>query len=95
MKLRPLQGKILVEMLPQESESQGGVLIPIEAQEKSKIGIVRKLGIWRQFKSGALQPFPVRKGEKVLINARRGRWVNGETKKLKIVDQEDVLAVIP
>lgn len=92
-RLRPLQGKVLVKMDAQESEING-ILIPEEAQEKSQTGRVIKCGIWRQFNDGSLRPFPVKRGDKVVINKRRGRWLHGEELRLKIVDMEDLLAVL-
>ena len=94
MKLRPFQGKVLIRMDPQEAQSYGGVLLPEEAQQKSQTGTVLRLGIWRQFKNGNLRPFPVKRGQKVVVNRRRGRWIHGEHSRLKLVDQEDLLAVV-
>lgn len=94
MKLRPFQGKVLVRMEPQESETDGGILIPEAAQLKSQTGIVLKTGIWRQYRNGNLIPFPVKRGQKVVINRRRGRWIHGERERLKLVDQDDILAVL-
>ena len=92
MKIRPLQGHVLVYMDPPQTESNG-IHIPEIAQSRSEVGEVRKFGIWRQNKSGALIPYPVKPGDKVVVNARSGRWLHSERERLKIVPMEKVLAV--
>lgn len=94
MKLRPLQGQVLVKMDPQESVTDGGILIPDAHQEKAQIGTVLKHGIWKQFNDGSLKPFPVKRGDRVLVNRRMGRWLHGEKERLKLVPMEFVLAVV-
>jgi len=92
MKIRPLQGHVLVYMDPAETQS-GGVLIPETAQSRSQVGQVRKLGIWRQNKAGNLVPYPVKTGDRVVVNARSGRWLHSERERLKLVPMDKVLAV--
>lgn len=94
MKLRPLQGQVLIRMDPQEAVTDGGIIIPDKHQEKAQFGIVLKTGIWKQYNDGSLKPFPVKKGERVLVNKRAGRWLHGEKSRLKLVPMEFVLAVV-
>ena len=78
----------------QEAESPGGIIIPDKHQEKAQTGTVLRTGIWKINKLGHLIPYPVRKGDKVLINKRMGRWVHGPKSKLKLIRMEDVLAIL-
>jgi len=94
MKIRPLQGQVLVRMEEPPEQSEGGILIPEKHREKAKIGSVVRTGIWRQNKNGALIPFPVKSGQRVVISSRIGRWLKGEGIGLKIVDMRDVLAIL-
>lgn len=94
IKLRPLQGQVLVRMDAQESITNGGIHIPAKHQEKATTGTVLRHGIWKQNKLGNLIPFPVRRGDKVVVNKRMGRWIHGEGKRLKLVPMEYVLAII-
>ena len=94
MKLRPLQGQVLVRMDSQEAVTSGGIHIPEKHQEKATTGTVVAHGIWKQNKLGNLIPFPVRRGDKVVISKRMGRWIHGPNKRLKIVPMEFVLAVL-
>lgn len=92
MKLRPMQGIVLVKMDKQEAVTNG-IHIPEKHQEKATTGTVLKHGIWKQNKLGNLIPFPVKRGDRVVINKRMGRWIHGEQSRLKLVRMEDVLGV--
>jgi chaperonin GroES len=92
MKIRPLQGHVLVYMDPPENQS-GDIHIPETAQSRSQVGQVRTLGIWRQNRAGNLVPYPFKAGDRVVVNARSGRWLHSERERLKLVPMEKVLAV--
>lgn len=94
MTIRPLQGKILLRMEQPPEESDGGIFIPEQHREKATIGAVVRCGIWRMNKKGALIPFPVQNGQRVLVSSRIGRWIKGEDIGLKIVDMTEVLAIL-
>ncbi len=94
MNLRPTQGHVLVRMDPQQDVSDGGIVIPEKHQEKASTGVVLRTGIWKMNRIGNLIPYPVRRGDKVLVNKRMGRWVHGPRSKLKLVPMEYVLAVL-
>lgn len=92
--IRPMQGKILLRMEKAPEQSDGGIVIPEKHREKATIGSVVRCGIWRQDKKGALIPFPVQSGQRVVVNGRVGRWLkDDENLGLKIVDMREVLAV--
>lgn len=94
MKIRPLQGKVLVRMEEPPEQSDGGILIPEQHREKAKIGSVVRCGLWRLDKKEALVPFPVQSGQRVVIGARTGRWLKGDDIGLKIVDANEILAIL-
>lgn len=91
--IRPLQGQVLVYMDASEAMSNGGVHVPEISQERAMVGEVRKLGIWKQNRKGNLIPYEVRPGDKVVVDARSGRWLHGERERLKLVPMENILAV--
>lgn len=93
MTIRPLQGQVLIYMDAPEAMSAGGVHVPEISQERSQIGEVRKLGIWKQNRKGNLIPYEVRPGDKVVVDVRSGRWLHGERERLKLVPMENILAV--
>ena len=88
-RIRPLQGEVLVYMDAAQSITDSGVLIPEQAQQRSDRGQVRALGIWRMDKRGRLISYSVKPGDRVIVSARRGRWMHSEKERLKIVDADD------
>jgi len=94
MKIRPKQGQALIYMDASESVTDGGVLIPEQAQQRSDKGQVRALGIWRMDKRGRLISYSIKPGDRVVVSVRRGRWMHSERERLKLVDADDILAVI-
>lgn len=94
MKIRPLQGKILLRMDDPQEFSDGGIVIPEANRDKATTGTVMRTGIWRMNKRGCLIPFPAKPGQKVLVSKYRGRTVNHPSKKLKLVDMDDILAIM-
>lgn len=91
MKIKPLEGHILVELTP-DTES-GGILIP-ERSRENKIGVVKEIGAWRRTRKGLALIPEVRKGDRVLFNQHRGRQLNDQHYRLKLLHQDDVLAVL-
>jgi co-chaperonin GroES (HSP10) len=110
MKLKPLTGQVLIEVSPPEKESPGGVALPSELhlspeiiQEqarnpekpaKNNVGIVKAIGAWPKTRKGMLRMPEYGLGAKVLFNPWRGvEMVNG-VGRLRMISQDDVLAVI-
>jgi chaperonin GroES len=93
-KIRPLQGQALLYMDKAEAVSPGGIVIPEQAQERARFGEVRAVGIWRLNKKGNLISHPVKPGDRVLVRPASGRWMHAGDERLKIVDEDDILAVI-
>lgn len=109
MKIKPLTGQVLVEILPSETQSAGGIrlpdhtLSPEEHQERSHsptpppgiTGIVRAIGSWPKLPSGrALMPeFGI--GNKVVLRPHSGQDMQRNVgERFKMVLQDDVLAVL-
>lgn len=95
--IRPFQGKVLVEMLPADAFSHGGLSIPDKAKEKPQEGIVRRIGAWKQArKSKVLIPYDFKIGDKVLIDRRVwGAILDRHIgERFKVVRSEQILAVL-
>lgn len=92
--IRPLAGQILLCMDRPDEVSQGGIHIPEKAQNRAVTGKVVKLGNWIPDSNGNLRPYEFRRGDKVVVSARRGRWLHEEKDRMKLMDAKDVLAVL-
>lgn len=108
MKVRPLTGQVLIEILPLDTRTAGGIelpqrsLSPEEVQErhanpekpKGIFARVIRVGAWPKIKCGlALLP-EFRSGQTVIVSAFRGQDMTENGRKLKILSQSDVLAVV-
>ena len=93
-RIRPMMGEVLLYMDAADEASDGGILIPEKHQERSKFGEVRRLGIWKVNRKGALIPFPVQPGDRVMVRAASGRWMHSEKERLKLVSADDILAIV-
>ena len=94
MKVRPLQDRVLVQRIPEESKTAGGIIIPDTAKEKPVEGKVVAVGNGRLDKNGKLRPLDVKKGDRVLFGKYSGTEVQIEGEEHLILREEDLLAVI-
>lgn len=93
MKIRPLGDKILVEQLEAEEKTSGGIILPSSAKEKPQEGKVIAVGSGKII-AGKKVPLDVTKGDKVLFSKYGGDEIKFEGKELKILKEEDILAII-
>ena len=63
MKLRPLQDRILVQRVEEESTTKGGIIIPDTAKEKPAEGKVTAVGNGKVGEDGKRVPLEIKKGE--------------------------------
>jgi co-chaperonin GroES (HSP10) len=110
MKLKPLTGQVLVEILPPEKVSVGGILFPDElplsaetvqaghrhpTPPKPWIGVVREVGPWPKTKSGLMRMPEYGRGAQVVIKHHAGQEMRrGIGQNYRMVQQAEVLAVI-
>lgn len=84
-KLRPLKGRVLVELQPPATQSAGGILIPEVAQDESREAIVRAIG------EGAPE-FVL--GDRVVLSDRApGVPLVMHPRKMKLLEQGQIKAV--
>jgi len=93
MNIRPLSGQVLICM-DRPEEQIGGILIPEKSQERATTGKVVKFGLWKPNKQGNLIAYDFKRGDKVVVNAHRGRWIHEAKDRMKLVEATDVIAVL-
>ena len=93
-KFRPLHDRVLLRRLEQESKTAGGIIIPDTAKEKPMESIVVALGTGKVDDSGKKVPFEVKKGDRVLVSKYGGTEIKLDGKEYKILNSDDILAVI-
>jgi len=94
MNLKPLGDRILVEPVEEKETKKGGIIIPDSAKEKPTEAVVIALGTGKTDDEGKKIPFEVKKGDRVLISKYGGTEVKIEDKEYKILNADDILAVI-
>jgi chaperonin GroES len=94
LNVRPLGDRILVEPAEEKETKKGGIIIPDSAKEKPMEGIVVALGTGKADDNGKKIPFEVKKGDRVLISKYGGTEIKIDGKELKILNSDDILAVI-
>jgi chaperonin GroES len=94
MKIRPLQDRILVKRVDEESTTAGGIIIPDTAKVKPQVGKVISTGIGKAGDDGNVVPLEVKKGDRVLFSKYAGTEVNIESEEHLIIREEDVLGIL-
>lgn len=94
MKLRPLGDRLVVEPIEQEERTAGGIILPETAKEKPQEGKVLAAGPGRRDEDGNYIPMDVKVGDRVLYAKYAGTEVKLEGKKLLILKESDVLAIV-
>jgi len=94
MKLKPLGGRVIVEPIEQEEMTAGGIILPETAKEKPQEGKILAAGPGERDEDGERIPMEVQVGDKVLYAKYSGTEVKMDGKKLLILRESDILAVV-
>lgn len=94
LKLKPLGGRVIVEPIEQEEMTAGGIILPETAKEKPQEGKILAAGPGDRDEDGERIPMEVEVGDKVLYAKYAGTEVKVDGKKLLILKETDILAVV-
>ena len=92
--LKPLGDRVLVEPVEEKEVKKGGIIIPDTAKEKPTEGMIVALGTGKTDDNGKKVPFEVKKGDRVLISKYGGTEIKLDGKEFKILNSDDILAVV-
>ena len=92
--IKPLGDRVLLEIRENTEQMKGGILIPDSAKEKPQEYTVIALGTGKKDDNGNASPFDVKVGDIVLTSRYGGTEVKVDGNEYKIVNQDDILAVI-
>jgi len=93
-KVQPLGSRVLVEPIEEKEIVKGGIIIPETAKEKPTEGRVIALGTGKSDEKGNKVPFDVKTGDRVLLSKYGGTDIELDDRKYKILDSDDILAVV-
>jgi len=94
MTLKPLGNRVVVEPVEQEEVTSGGIVLPETAKEKPQKGTVLSIGPGERDDDGKYIPMDVKEGDTVLFAKYAGTEIKVEGKKLLILKESDLLAIV-
>ena len=94
MTLKPLGSRVVIEPIEQEEVTAGGIVLPETAKEKPQKGTVLSVGPGERDDDGKYIPLDVKEGDTVLFAKYAGTEIKVESKKLLIMKESDLLAIV-
>ncbi|MDB9917002.1 co-chaperone GroES [Pseudomonadales bacterium] len=94
MNIRPLQDRVVVRRMEEETKSAGGIVLPGSAAEKPSRGEVLAVGPGKKKEDGGLVPVDLKVGDKVLFGQYSGSTVKVDGEELLIMSESEVFGVI-
>ena len=95
LKMRPLGDRVIVEALEQDEKTSSGLLLPETAKEKPQEGLVLAVGPGRWDEEGKKRVTPdVAVDDKVIFAKYSGTEIKVGDKKLLIMSEKDILAIL-
>ena len=94
MKIRPLNDRVLVQRMEEETKTKGGIIIPDTAKEKPAEGKVVAVGNGRLGDDGKRVALEVKKGDRVLFSKYGGTEVKVAGEEYLIMREDDILGII-
>lgn len=94
LNVKPLGDRVLVEAVEEKETKKGGIIIPDSAKEKPTEANVIALGTGKTDDDGKKIPFEIKKGDRVLVSKYGGTEIKLDGKEYKILNTDDILAVI-
>ena len=94
LNLKPLGDRVVVEPAEKEERTASGIILPETAKEKPQEGEILAVGPGRRDDDGKLIPMDVKKGDTVLYAKYAGTEVKIEDRKLLILKESDILAIV-
>ncbi len=88
MKIKPLDDRILVEPMEEESKTASGIIIPDTAKEKPRMGKVISCGTDEDLRE------KVKEGDKILFAKYGGEEIDMNGGTYKIIQRSDILAIV-
>ncbi len=94
MGVRPLQDRVLIKRLEEETKTAGGIIIPDNHKEKPAQGEIVAVGSGYRLNDGNVRALDVKAGDKVLFGKYSGTEVKVEGNEFIIMKEDDILGVL-
>jgi len=94
MSIRPLDNRVVIDPLEEETTSPGGIVLPDNVKEKPMMGLVIAIGPGKALDNGSRSKLELSVGNKVLYGKYAGTEVKHDGKDLVVMREDDVMGVI-
>jgi chaperonin GroES len=94
LNLKPLGSRVVIEPIEQEDITAGGIVLPETAKEKPQRGKVLSAGDGDRDDHGKRIALDVKVGDTVLFAKYSGTEIKVDGKKLLILRESDILAIV-
>jgi len=94
LNLKPLGSRLVVEPIEQEEKTTSGIYLPDTAKEKPMKGTILSDGPGDRNEKGDRVAMDVAVGDIVLFNKYAGTEVKIDDKKILVMKESDVLAIV-
>ena len=94
MALKPLGDRLVVRPLEAQEKTKSGIIVPDTAKEKPQEGKVLAVGSGRLLDDGTVKSLEVKSGDRILYGKYAGTEVSIEGEDYLILREDDVLAVV-
>jgi chaperonin GroES len=94
MSLKPLGNRVVIEPIEEEEVTASGIVLPETAKEKPQKGKVLSVGPGDRNDEGERIPMDVNEGDTVLFAKYAGTEIKLDGKKLLIMRESDLLAIV-
>ena len=94
MKIKPLNDRLLVLRVDEETKSPGGIIIPDTAKEKPQEGKVVAAGPGKMGEDGQRTPMDVKVGDRILFSKYAGTEIKVDGVEHLFMREDDILGVL-
>jgi len=95
MNIRPLQDRIIVECVEEETTTAAGIIIPDTAsKEKPQEGVVVAVGKGKVTSEGKVFALDLKVGDKVLFGKYAGSEIKVDGKAYLMMREDDIFGVV-
>lgn len=93
MTVKPLQDRVLIKRIEEETKTAGGIIIPDNNKEKPAEGEVVAVGSGYRLTEGSVRELEVKVGDKVLFGKYSGTDVKVNGNDFLIMKEDELLGV--
>ncbi|ADT69744.1 MAG: chaperonin GroES [Pseudoalteromonas tetraodonis] len=94
MNIRPLQDRVIIKRLEEETKSAGGIVLTGSAAEKSTRGEVVAVGNGRVLENGDVRALEVKAGDTVLFGSYVEKTEKIEGQEYLIMREDNILGIV-